>query len=379
MPNKKDLFTIAIAAELAPAKTLIPVIEKLLFLEDQGNLNWKHTKIIGLYHGSSSKKLLESISEECYYIGQGRGSNQKKNSNLKLFSLIFRDFFRAFNAMKGKNIDLLITCGNAGDVRKSILAANFLNIPVLHIEQDIYNPIELISHANLVTVPSEKYVSYLMDNYGLKNVVNIAGYPMVSYVYDSIESNQLISKQTILDEYGFVDDYLLLVLGGDLRDDELGNLIKVIEDLDINTLIAPYRFDKSFVKDLVVSSKVIVLDNYVNLFDYMNSAKFLIYAAGMGMTIEAGVFGIPSIKIEGFHKVHGSVDLANDLNIPVVPISKISFVIKDLHSPCSGNLLKNSEIAIDNLVYIINNFDTSLSKSGLNSTKKIWNKRKIFR
>ena len=88
---------------------------------------------------------------------------------------------------------------------------------------------------------------------------------------------------------------------------------------------------------------------------------------------------VPSIKIEGFHKVHGSVDLAKELNIPIVPISEISNVITDLSSPNKGDFLKNSQVAIDNLVSIINNFDFSLEKSGLSSTKKIWNKRKVFR
>ena len=38
-----------------------------------------------------------------------------------------------------------MTCGNAGDVRKGISASKILRIPNLHIEQDIYNPIEMIA------------------------------------------------------------------------------------------------------------------------------------------------------------------------------------------------------------------------------------------
>lgn len=379
MSNKKDSLTIAIAAEIAPAKTLIPVIKKLRLLESQNKLNWKKTKIIGLYHGESSKQFLNNISDECYFIGEGRGSNKNKNSNYKLFYLIFKDVIKAYKAMKGKNIDFLITCGNAGDVRKSILAANFLHIPVLHIEQDIYNPIEFISHANLVTVPSKKYVSYLKETYNIKNVFNIGGYPMAKYVNDSIDNDSMKSKENILIENNFIDNYILVVLGGDLRSKDLPKLINVIEGLNLNALIAPYRFDKNLVESLVNSPNVNVLDNYVDLFSYINGADTLIYAAGMGMTIEAGVFEVPSIKIEGFHKVHGSVDLAKELNIPIVPISEISNVITDLSSPNKGDFLKNSQVAIDNLVSIINNFDFSLEKSGLSSTKKIWNKRKVFR
>jgi hypothetical protein len=202
---------------------------------------------------------------------------------------------------------------------------------------------------------------------------------MAKYVNDSIDNDSMKSKENILIENNFIDNYILVVLGGDLRSKDLPKLINVIEGLNLNALIAPYRFDKNLVESLVNSPNVNVLDNYVDLFSYINGADTLIYAAGMGMTIEAGVFEVPSIKIEGFHKVHGSVDLAKELNIPIVPISEISNVITDLSSPNKGDFLKNSQVAIDNLVSIINNFDFSLEKSGLSSTKKIWNKRKVFR
>ncbi|MDD4593946.1 MAG: hypothetical protein PHY33_02430 [Methanobacteriaceae archaeon] len=382
MSNKKKLMTIAIAAEITPAKTIIPIIKKIKLLESKNKLNWENSKIIGLYHGDSVKNILSPFCDECFSIGQGRGSNKKKNSNIKLAYLIFKDFLKAFSAMRGKNIDLLITAGNAGDVRKSILAANFLHIPVIHIEQDIYNPIEIISHANLVTVPSEKYVSYLKNHYNLSNVINIGGYPMVSYVIDSIKSHKNISKEQILSENGLklTDDYILLVLGGDLRDNDLERLIRVCESLNYLIIIAPYRFDKHLVESLVNSSNINVLDNYVDLYNYLSNAKILIYAAGMGMTIEAGIFEIPSIKIKGFHKDHASVDLANDLNIPIVDIDDISHVINHLSKSNSKDLIENSQIAIDNLIdIIINNFNFSFNKSGLSSTKKIWNQRKKYR
>ena len=160
---------IAIAGEITPSKTIIPIIERLRQLEKEDKLNFKINKIIGLYHGESSKAFLEPYSNELFSIGEGRRG--KKNSTGKLAYLISKDILKSFNALKGKNIDLLITAGNAGDVRKAIVAANFLKIPVLHIEQDIYNPIEVISQANLVTVPSQRYKEYLEKNYDLKNVV----------------------------------------------------------------------------------------------------------------------------------------------------------------------------------------------------------------
>ena len=186
---------IAIAGEITPSKTIIPIIEKLKEREAEGKLSFKINKIIGLYHGESSRDFLEPYCSETYSIGEGRRG--KKNSTGKLAYLISKDILKSFNALKGKDIDLLITAGNAGDVRKAIVAANILKIPVLHIEQDIYNPIEVISQANLVTVPSNGYKEYLEKNYNLKNVVNIEGYPMAKYVDNYINQENLIDKDEI--------------------------------------------------------------------------------------------------------------------------------------------------------------------------------------
>ena len=273
--------------------------------------------------------------------------------------------------MRGKNIDLLLTCGNAGDVRKSIIAAYFLKIPVLHIEQDIYNPIEVIGLTNQITVPSKDYINFMKDTYGLKNIVNINGYPMVKYTLDSLKQDNI---------YSSIKDYVLVLLGGDIKDEELPELIYKLENLTYPVIIAPYRFDKKLVENLISSNSIKVLDNYVNLPDFTYNAKALIYAAGMGMTIEAGVLNIPSIKIKGFHKTHGSVDLARKLNIPIVPISDINDeLINSLETTSNNNLIENSYTSIDSIVDLINNFNPNLNKGGFKSIKRIWNQRKQFR
>ena len=368
---------IAIVGEITPSKTIIPIIEKLREYEGESKLNFKINKVIGLYHGESSKSFLEPYCDETHSIGEGRRG--KKNSKGKLLYLISKDILKSVNALKGKNIDLIITAGNAGDVRKSIAAADILRIPVLHIEQDIYNPIESISQANLVTVPSEEYKEYLEKNYELNNVVNINGYPMAKYVDDYINGDNLIDKDEIYGEYG-IKEFVLVVLGGDLRHEDIEPLIRSIEELNLKALIAPYRFDRNMVQDLVLSPNIKVLPQYVDLLSFMNAASHLIYAAGMGMTIEAGVFNIPSLKIEGFHKTHGSVDLAKSLNIPIVKIEEIPEAFENLPEQKGSDLVKNSEMAIEKVVELINEFDEkSLKRSGFKSTKKIWDSRKVYR
>ena len=372
---------IAIAGEITPSKTIIPLIQELKKLDGEDKLNFKINKIYGLYHGESSKSLLEPYCNEVYPIGEGR-RGVKKNSNAKLAYLILKDIVKAFNALRGKNIDLLITAGNAGDVRKAIVAANILGIPVIHIEQDIYNPIEVISYANLVTVPDEDYKDYLERNYQLNNVVNINEYPMVKYLKNYVDEGNIEKSEVIFDEYG-VKDFVLVVLGGDLRDEDIEPLVRAVEDLNLHTLIAPYRFDKKMVESMIVSPNVKVLNQYVDLLSYINASGTVIYAAGMGMTIEAGFFSKPSIKIEGFHKRHASVDLAGSLNIPVVKINQIPETFENLDTIDFNNstkLLENASQSIDELVKIVIDFDfKALKKSGFKSLRSIWNSRKQFR
>ena len=149
---------IAVIAEMAPAKAFIPIIKEL------------DAEIIGLTHGHGVKELMGQYCTEIHSIGQSRGQGAQKRSNSKIASLVMEDIWRVIRSLKGKNIDILMTCGNAGDVRKGISASKILGIPNFHIEQDIYNPIEMIAFSNLITVPSEHYKDYVINKYGLKNV-----------------------------------------------------------------------------------------------------------------------------------------------------------------------------------------------------------------
>lgn len=398
---------IAIACELTPAKTFIPIIKKLKELEIEGKLNWKKSKIFGLTHGSGAYELIKPYCYQTFSIGEGRGGGKVKRNNLELACLIAKDSIKALSVLSGKKIDLLITCGNAGDVRKSITAAKFLRIPVIHIEQDVYNPIETIAYSNLITVPQEKYNDFLKNKYLINenNIKNIRGYPMAKYVNEYINSKKSISKEELIEKYGF-SDFILVVLGGDLKNSDLKNLINAIEKANFPTLIAPYRFKKELIENLVNSTKLKVLDEYVELLTLVKSATLMIYGAGMGMTIEAGVLETPSIKIAGFHEKHGSVDLANELNIPILEINQISKFLNifnksgieiinnksnnvkidsemeiNVTKPDGKKLLENSQISIEKIIELINNFDLKNppKNNGFKSMKAIWNQRAKYR
>ena len=406
-------ITITIACEMAPGKTFIPIIKKLKELEKIGNLKWDKSKIIALTHGSGVEELIKPYCDEMHQIGEGRGAGKAKVNKVKLAYLIVRDIFNAIIGLSRKGVDVLITCGNAGDVRKSIIAAKLLRIPIIHIEQDIYNPIEAIAYSNLITIPEKKYIDFLKENYSIgvkgdepiqnrigeesiqneaekgESIQNIHGYPMASYVNDFVNSGNLISKEEIIEKYN-VSDFILVFLGGDLRFTDLEDLIKAIEKANCPTLIVPYRFEKETIEKFVNSSKVKVIDGSINLLSLMKSAKLMIYGAGMGMTIEAGVLEVPSIKIAGFHKNHGSVDLANELNIPILSIDELADFLGDfdktngtasIDKPNSEKLLKNSQIAVEKVVEIINNFDfkNPPKSSGFKSMKAIWNQMSKYR
>jgi hypothetical protein len=354
---------IAVIAEMAPAKAFIPIIKEL------------DAEIIGLTHGHGVKELLGQYCTEIHSIGQSRGQSSKKRSNSKIASLVIEDIWRVIRSLKGKDIDLLMTCGNAGDVRKGISASKILRIPNLHIEQDIYNPIEMIAFSNLITVPSEHYKNYIIDMYGLNNVHVIGGYPMASYVNDmSIEDPNIIKSR-----YG-MDEFVVLVFGGDVKSEDIPKIIDQAEKLDENILVIPFRFSTNFIKKFITSSKLKVLDGYIELPSLINAASYMIYAAGMGLTIEAGVLGVPSIKIAGFHRKHSSVDLARELGIQVTEIVDISNSVDNLKAPKGDWLINNGKKSVSNVLDLIKDFDKIKSNpSGVSSCKKIWSARSEFR
>jgi UDP-N-acetylglucosamine:LPS N-acetylglucosamine transferase len=354
---------IAVAAEMAPARTFIPLLEKL------------DMEIIGLSHGQGVEELLNPYCNEIYSIGHGRGTGAQKRSNSEIAKLVIQDILKARRALQGKGVDLVLSCGNAGDVRKAISAANLLRIPNLHIEQDIYNPIEMIAFSNLVTAPSAEYKIYLKDNYGLKNVYNIGGYPMAAYVNEM----SLVEKEEVKSQFN-VDEFILLALGGDLKGEDISELIRTMESLEKTVLVAPFRFSADYVRNLVKSKQIKVLDGFVDLPSIMRASQAVVYGAGMGITIEAGVLQVPAIKIAGFHHEHASVDLAKELGIKVLDINQIPDGFHDLKKPNGEYLINDAERAVDNLISLINNFDMKKkSKSGLGSLRKIWDARSQFR
>lgn len=354
---------IAVLAEMAPAKSFVPIIKQL------------DADIIGLTHGHGVEEILGKYCSEIHSIGQSRGHGAKKRSNSKIATLVMEDIWRVIKFLRGKDIDLLMTCGNAGDVRKGISAAKILRIPNLHIEQDIYNPIEMLAFSNLVTVPSPEYKEYVTDKYGLKNVHSIGGYPMAVYV-DSLE---LEDSDTVKTKYS-VDEFYLLVLGGDVKGEDVPRIINQVERLNTTVLVVPFRFSESYVKSFIKSPYLKVLEGYVELTGLMNASKGIIYGAGMGLTIEAGVLSTPAIKIAGFHRKHASVDLAHEIGIKVAEIENISDALEEINVPKGKMLVSNGENAVKNTVKIINNFDELKSNSsGIKSFRSIWDARSEFK
>lgn len=354
---------IAVLAEMAPAKAFVPIIQQL------------DADVIGLTHGHGVEEILGNYCTEIHSIGQSRGHGAKKRSNSKIATLVMEDVWRVIKFLRGRDIDLLMTCGNAGDVRKGISAAKILRIPNLHIEQDIYNPIEMLAFSNLVTVPSPEYKEYVEARYGLKNVHSIGGYPMAVYV-DSLEMEDSDSVKT---KYS-VDEFYLLVLGGDVKGEDVPNIIRQVESLNTNILVVPFRFSESYVKSFIKSPNLKVLEGYVELPGLMEASKGIIYGAGMGLTIEAGVLSTPAVKIAGFHRKHASVDLAHEIGIEVAEIKDIADAVLEIKTPNGRKLVDDGKTAVKNTLEIIQNFDKlKTTSSGIQSFRSIWNARSEFK
>ena len=371
---------IAIAAELAPAKTLIPIIKRMKELEKKGKLKWNESEILALTHGEGADNILKDYVDEICPIGQGRRAGGKKRNKINLIYLITKDIIKAIKGLRGKKVDLLITCGNAGDVRKGVIAAKLLRIPIIHIEQDIYNPIEVIALANMITVPSKKYELFLKNQYEIGNIRNIEGYPMVKYIDDYVKESFLKTKEEVKSIYlsDRFDEYILVVLGGDLKKENIEELFNIFKDITHPIVIAPYRFDKNYLDKFIYNDNVIILNNYVDILSLAKYSKATIYGAGMGMTLEVGTLNVPAIKIQGFHKNHGSVDLAKELEIPVTEIKNIPKKLDDLMK-VESNLIESSTKSIENIIDIINNYDCLRESNGLSSLTSILHERKKFK
>ncbi|MBQ6100192.1 MAG: hypothetical protein IJL02_10090 [Methanobrevibacter sp.] len=356
-------MNIAIVAETAPAKSIIPIIEKV------------DADILSLTHSEGAMELLAPYSNEIFSIGEGRRNTTKKRSNFTIAKLVLKDTIRTYNALRKHHVDLTLTCGNAGDVRKGIAAAKKLKLPKLHIEQDIYNPIEMMAYADLITVPNKTAAKQLKDMYDITNTVNIGGYPQAEYV----NRVPIAEPDKIYEQYQH-DDFYVLFLGGDTRASDIPEIIKEVEKIDKTILIIPFRFETSTITPHITKNNIFVLEGYVDLISLMNASQGVIYCAGMGVTIEAGALGVPAVKILGFHTQHASNDLANDLGINVASTHDISHAVSRMKKPQGKRLIKNGCRASLKVAELTTNMDLfDQDCGGLSSLKKIWNQRKQYR
>lgn len=356
-------MNIAVVAETAPAKALIPIIERI------------DADILSLTHSEGAMKLLSPYSKEIFSIGEGRRNTTKKRSNFTIARLVLKDTIRTYNALRKHPIDLTITCGNAGDVRKGIAASKKLNLPKLHIEQDIYNPIEMIAYADLITVPNKVAMKQLEEMYDITNTVNINGYPLAEYV-----SRVPISEPEKIYEQYKHDDFYVLFLGGDTRASDIPEIIKEVEKIDKTILVIPFRFETSTITPHITKSNIFVVEGYVDLISLMNASQGVIYCAGMGVTIEVGALEVPAVKILGFHTQHASNDLAQDLGINVASTYDINHAVSRMKKPQGKRLIKNgckASLKVAELTTSMDLFDQNCG--GLSSLRKIWNHRKQYR
>ena len=356
-------MNIAVVAETAPAKTLIPIIEKV------------DADIFSLTHSDGAMELLRPYSNEISSIGEGRRNTTKKRSKFTIGKLVLKDTIRTYKALKKHPIDLTITCGNAGDVRKGIAASKKLNIPKLHIEQDIYNPIEMIAYADLITVPNKAAMKQLKEMYDITNTVNIKGYPQAEYV----SRVQISEAEKIYEQYQH-DDFYVLFLGGDTRASDIPEIIKEVEKLDKTILVIPFRFETSTITPHITKNNIIVVEGYVDLISLMNASQGVIYCAGMGVTIEVGALGVPAVKILGFHTQHASNDLAQEIGITVASTQDINYAVSRMKKPQGKCLIKNgckASLKVAELTASMDSFDQNCG--GQSSLRKIWNQRKQYR
>ncbi len=74
---------------------------------------------------------------------------------------------------------------------------------------------------------------------------------MAAYVNEmTIEDSDSVKTR-----YG-VDDFIVLVFGGDVKGEDIPKIIKQVELINRNVLIVPFRFSAEYVKKFVTSPKL---------------------------------------------------------------------------------------------------------------------------
>ncbi len=279
--------------EPSPAKNLLPVLERL---EREG---WD-VRVYG--HGRGSE-VLRWEGRDARTLGRSR-----RREGWRGYLGFAVDLTRVLARMARDRPSVVLSSGNTGDARKSLLAAAALRVRSVHVEMDVYNPVEVVRFASEVLVPfSREFARELERRSGARARV-IPGPPLAQYLAERHLRGEIPGP--VPEE---CRDRVLVCLGGDVTEEGARRLLRRLSEHD--PLVVPFRvgappgFDR--------------LRGFVDLPGAMMVADTVVFSGGFGVTIEACVVGNRAVKVWELHPRHLSHWIARESGVPVLSLDEV--------------------------------------------------------
>ncbi|WP_457614606.1 hypothetical protein [Methanopyrus sp.] len=309
--------------EPSPAKNLLPVWERLL---EEG---WE----VAVYGHGYGAEVLEWEGIKTERLGKPR-----RKQGLFGYIGFSIDLIRTMRALASERASVVLSSGNTGDARKSLIASRVLGIPSVHLEMDVYNPVEAVRWATRVLVPfSDRWAEILERRVEVK-AETVSGAPLGQYLADRHLSGRIPGP--VPEKY---EGRVLVCLGGDITEKGARQLLSDLKDYD--PVVVPFRVNppKGFE----------CIQEFVDLPGVMMLADTVVFTGGFGVTIEACVVAKKAVKVSEVHPEHLSHWIAEKSGIPIIYLNGSSGVedaVQIARKPRGGWIIKRGRNAVAEIV-----------------------------
>ncbi|WP_457620257.1 hypothetical protein [Methanopyrus sp.] len=309
--------------EPSPAKNLLPVWERLL---EEG---WE----VAVYGHGRGIEILKWEGIETERLGKPR-----RKQGLFGYVGFSIDLIRTVRVLASERASVVLSSGNTGDARKSLIASRMLGIPSVHLEMDVYNPVEAVRWATRVLVPfSDKWTEVLERRVGVK-AETVSGAPLAQYLADRHLSGRIPGP--VPEEY---EGRVLVCLGGDITEKGARRLLSDLKDHD--PVVVPFRVNPPEGFECV--------QEFVDLPGVMMLADTVVFAGGFGVTIEACVTAKKAVKVSEVHPEHLSHWIAEESGVPVMYLNEgpgTEDAVQMARKPRGGWLIRRGRSAVAEIV-----------------------------
>ncbi len=232
-----------------------------------------------------------------------------------------------------QNPDMLLTYGDTNSTLACALVGAKLHIPIAHVEAGLrsfdrnmpeeINRVVTDHVSDLLFCPTERAVSWLLDEGISKNVYNVG-----DVMYDSVLNNlqKACKDSQITKQLGLSDSaYYLATIHRPANTDSkvnLSNIFKAFDELDLPVIVPLHPRTKKYLEKYAItpSANVKVIDpvGYLDMLRLLSGARKLITDSG-GMQKEAFFTQTPCVTVR--HSTEWVETIELQANVLVKPIA----------------------------------------------------------